>query len=365
MTTRVAVVHEVVSPYRTPLFSALAHRPAIDLTVVLCGEREPRRSWTVELNRVPYPWIMSPSWSFGIGRAEKGTCFVPLGLGSTLDQLQPDVLVVGGYASAPAALALSWARRRKRPVIMWSESIRTGRGGLIRWLKRANVARANAYAVPGRLAAQHLVSLGANPSSIFQASNCIDLTRFRPLRRPPATPRRLLLCGQLIPRKGWHLVPVALAHADPERRAELLVVGEGPGRRHLEESFAARGIRATFTGHVEYDDLPEVLREADSVVFPSLDDVWGFALQEAMACGLPAIASDQAGATSELLHHGRNGWVVKPEVASIARALKILLALSPLEWASMSACARASSARLSIAQAVQGFERAIVAAQAS
>lgn len=365
MTTRVALVHEVVSPYREPLFTALAHQPELELTVVLCGEKDARRSWTVNLDRLPYPWVMARSKAFVVGRVEKWTWFVPHNLPATLDKLRPDVVVVGGYASLPAAVSLHWAQKRKVPAVMWSESIRHHRGGFIRSLKHAMVSRATTYVVPGELARHHLVSLGAPSSQIFRSPNCVDLNRFRPGDSTPRLVRTLLLCGRLVPKKGWHLFVDALAEADAARRTNVLVVGEGPGRVHLEHRFAAHRIRAMFTGHLEYERLPEVFQRADAVVFPTLDDVWGFSLQEAMACGLPAISSIRAGATAELVEDGKNGWVVEPDVPSIARGVNNLLALTPSGWAAMSEAARAAAESLSLDNAVRGFERAIRSADAT
>ena len=365
MSTRVALIHEIVSPYRAPLFATLASRRDLDLTVVLAAEREPRRSWHIELEKLPYPWVMVRSHRLAWGRVEKSTWFVPRGLGRTLRRLRPDVVVIGGYASLPALRALIWSRRCSVPVVMWSESIRPGRGGLVKQLKRAVVRQADAFIVPGGLAGRHLVALGADPESIFTAPNCIDLQQFRPSSTPVGGNRVVLACGRLVPNKGWFLLGAALAEADPGRSVRLLIVGEGPDRERLEKDFAARGISATFTGHVQYNDLRDVFVDADAVVFPSLGDAWGFSLQEAMACGLPAVASDKAGATPELVHDGVNGWVITPDSSSLAEALKKLLALSPEEWSAMGTAARQQAERLSVDAAVTGFQRAVTAARTS
>lgn len=362
MTVRVALIHEIASPYRVPVFSALARQNDLDIIVVLAADREASHSWDVDLNQLPYPWLMAPSKAIVVGRVEKFTWFVPLDMQGTLDRLRPDVVVLSGYANLPALAALRWARRRGAAVVMWSESIRSGRGGLVRRVKRKVVGEADAFIVPGELAARHLEALGADPGLIFTAPNCIDLGLFRPVpckKRQPV----LLVCGRLVPKKGWSLLGPSLEEADPNRRARLLVVGEGPERNRLQAGLAARRIPATFSGHVQYHELPALFATADAVLFPSLDDVWGFSLQEAMACGLPAVASDRAGATWELVEDGVNGWVVAPDVASITDALKKLLGLRSDEWSAMGAAARASAERLSVTAAVKGFRDGIAAAR--
>lgn len=359
---RVALIHEIVSPYREPIFAALASQDDLDVTVVLSAERESRHCWDVDLHNLPYRWMMVPSRALVLGRTEKWTWYVPLDMQGTLDRLQPDVVVINGYANLPALAALRWARRRGAPVVMWSESIRSGRGGQVRRMKRAVVGQADAYIVPGELAARHLGALGADRRKLFTAPNCIDLELFRPTPDKARQPV-ILACGQLIARKGCALLGPSLDQADPDRQARLLIVGKGPERDRVEATLAALRVPATFTGHVQYHELPTLFATADAVLFPSLDDVWGFSLQEAMACGLPAVASYKAGATWELVEDGVSGWIVAPEVASIAIALKKLLAMRSDEWSAMGAAARASAERLSVTAAVEGFRAAIVAAR--
>lgn len=362
MKTRVAVIHEIVSPYRAPLFAALSSQHDLDVTVVLSAEGEARRSWEVDLARLPYPWKMVASRAIVLGRVEKSTWIVPWGMSQVLDCLRPDVVVLGGYANLPSLAAQLWASRRRVPVVMWSESIWPGRGGPVKIAKRTLVRQAHAYVVPGQLAAGHLENLGAHRDRIFVSPNCVDLDLFRPAFRLDRQPV-LLACGQLVPRKGWSLVGPALQEADPDRRVRLLIVGEGPDRGWLEADLAARGVPATFTGHVQYHELPTLFTTASAILFPSLGDVWGFSLQEAMACGLPAVASTRAGAAMELVEDGVNGWLVEPEVAEVARALRKLFALDAHEWAAMSAAARTSAEHLSVGRAVVGFRRALGAAR--
>jgi glycosyltransferase involved in cell wall biosynthesis len=80
-------------------------------------------------------------------------------------------------------------------------------------------------------------------------------------------------------------------------------------------------------GHLERDDLAARYSQADVFVFPSVSDPWGLVLNEAMAAGLPVIATSAAGAADDLVFHGRNGLVVEPfDVAGLAGAMSTLTA---------------------------------------
>jgi glycosyltransferase involved in cell wall biosynthesis len=64
---------------------------------------------------------------------------------------------------------------------------------------------------------------------------------------------------------------------------------------------------------------------AEALVFPTLSDTWGLVVNEAMACGLPIIASDVAGCAADLVHEGENGYVVPAaNVDKLAEAMTAL-----------------------------------------
>jgi glycosyltransferase involved in cell wall biosynthesis len=148
------------------------------------------------------------------------------------------------------------------------------------------------------------------------------------LRLPPALPirgpvRRLLFVGLLVPRKGVHLLLDALA--DPRLPADLTlrVAGDGPERTALEEQAYALGLadRVEFLGFRE--DVPKLLGEADAFVLPSQLEQQPLVLIEALAAGLPCLATDVGGVADQL---GDDGIVVAPNSApALADGLLTLL----------------------------------------
>ena len=74
------------------------------------------------------------------------------------------------------------------------------------------------------------------------------------------------------------------------------------------------------------EQIPEIYALAEALVFPTYSDTWGLVVNEAMACGLPIIASDVAGCVPDLVQDGWNGFVVRPhEVEGLVRAMKSML----------------------------------------
>lgn len=145
----------------------------------------------------------------------------------------------------------------------------------------------------------------------------VDTERFHPRHRSAAWRRRLtggdpeapllLYVGRLATEKrvDW-LRPVL--DALPE--THLAIVGDGPVRLELEERFS--GTPTIFTGYLEGDDLAQAYASADVFVFPSANETFGNVVLEAMASGLPVIAS-RAGGPVDHVADGENGFLLDPE----------------------------------------------------
>lgn len=113
----------------------------------------------------------------------------------------------------------------------------------------------------------------------------------------------ILFVGWLLPRKGIDFLVLALRELlrDPtlrQRRIRLLVVGSGPGRERVEELVTRAGVKeaVSFAGSTPYTRMPEFFRASDLYVLPSIampawQEQFGMALIEAMACGVPTIAT--------------------------------------------------------------------------
>jgi len=92
----------------------------------------------------------------------------------------------------------------------------------------------------------------------------------------------------------------------------LLIVGDGPDRKHLEDLASSLELPAQFAGYVPYKHLPNIMREADVFVHAPRSEPWGVSVQEAMASGLPVLASQGVGSATELLPSDRTEWSFEP-----------------------------------------------------
>jgi|KBSSwiStaDraftv2_1062776.scaffolds.fasta_scaffold176750_2 glycosyltransferase involved in cell wall biosynthesis len=178
-------------------------------------------------------------------------------------------------------------------------------------------AQRGAYAFAHRVvanaeaAASRLRREGVASSRISVVPNGLDLSRYTP-RPLPSKLRRIVAVANLRPGKG-HDTLIAAAPSILERfpDAHFDLIGDGTERESLERLVRERGLTAafTFSGHVE--NVPERLAAADLFTLPSESEAFPNAVLEAMAAGLPIVAS-AVGGICEVVHQNRTGLLVPP-----------------------------------------------------
>jgi glycosyltransferase involved in cell wall biosynthesis len=137
---------------------------------------------------------------------------------------------------------------------------------------------------------------------------------------PPSASRTILYVGRLSAEKGLAVLIDAMADLR-EGDLELLVIGDGPERSALERR-AGPGVR--FIGHLEPAQVRDQMRRARALAFPSLGyETFGMSVVEAMAAGLPVIASDLGG-TREIVGEQAGRLVPAGDVTAWRTALRDL-----------------------------------------
>lgn len=145
-----------------------------------------------------------------------------------------------------------------------------------------------------------------------------ELDRIAPrLDRGLSNPPRLVYAGRLSPEKGVAVLidALGLLARDPNApRPHLTILGDGDERAALEARAASVGCRdrVTFAGQVDRDELSSALDVADVCVQPSLTEGFSKAWLDAMAHGLPVLASNVGAASTVIGTRGERGWLVAP-----------------------------------------------------
>ncbi|HET9723983.1 MAG TPA: glycosyltransferase family 4 protein [Actinomycetota bacterium] len=158
--------------------------------------------------------------------------------------------------------------------------------------------------------------------------NAVDVARFAGAAPADLGPGpKLLFVGRLDERKGFRVAVDAFSRLAARRRElRLVVAGDGPERSAVARLPSEARERITFLGSVANEDLPPIHAACDLFVAPNVGgESFGIVLVEAMAAGLPVVASAIPGFT-EVLRDGVDGLLVRPRdavatEAAIARLL--------------------------------------------
>jgi glycosyltransferase involved in cell wall biosynthesis len=165
-------------------------------------------------------------------------------------------------------------------------------------------------------------------ASALRANELRDLNP--PLDRGLSTPPRLVYAGRLSPEKGVSVLLRALTMLEVNTQPHLFIAGDGPSRASLEPlasaTFADAAGRVTFLGQLDRAALSRCLREADIFVQPSLTEGFPKASLDALAHGLPVIAS-AVGATRALVGSASERGLLVPagDAAALAHAISRML----------------------------------------
>lgn len=347
MTPRLVILTEIISPYRIPLFNCLAQDSDISLHVIFLSENDPGlRQWKIYREEIKFSYEVLPSWRRRIG----GFNFLlNRNVVHALRGASPDAILCGGYNYVASWQALLWARFRKIPFMLWSESNRyDARPGhaLIELLKAQFLRRCDGFVVPGSSAEEYLRAHQIPDDKIIIAPNAVDNDLFGTLAeatRQNATAMRheldlparyILFVGRIVREKGVFELLEAYAALDESLRRQLglVFVGDGPCLAELKRqaSTVKDGI-VKFPGFTQREELAAYYTLAEMFVLPTYTDTWGLVVNEAMACGLPVIGSRVAGCASDLIKEDWNGLLVAPkDVSSLKSAMTRLATLRDL-----------------------------------
>jgi glycosyltransferase involved in cell wall biosynthesis len=173
----------------------------------------------------------------------------------------------------------------------------------------------------------------------------------------------ILFVGRLVKLKGIKLLLQALHKLLSDNFSFILhIVGEGPEKSHLISLAHKNKLseRAVFWGHKDKNDLAAFYSFSNIFIFPTLGDIWGLVLNEALSAGVPVIASKYAGATYDLVLDGINGFIVDPhDIQEMANKIRILIENSRLREEMARNAQKIMQEKFTIEQSAQRFVDAI------
>jgi glycosyltransferase involved in cell wall biosynthesis len=318
--TKVVVLYRVLSHYRLPIFERLNDREDIDLTVVhgcdfpgtkIMNSRAPHRVASIELKS--FPLRLTTSNGLAVAPVSPGLIW-------TLIKLRPDVIICEGASNLPNnLLAYFYAKLFGVRLVQWGlgeikgwkkSLLRRTLDGLIEWMERSANACLS-YSSRGRL---YYESIGVASDRIFVAVNVVDTDNVAK-KIAQLDPQQIhadahadaefvvLFVGALNVEKKVDMLIRAFQQlsAHSQVSTKLIIVGDGDDRERLQSvANEDRTARIEFLGQV-IDGVSRYFLMADIFVLPGLG---GLAISEAMAYGVPVIASIGDGCEVDLLAEG-------------------------------------------------------------
>jgi glycosyltransferase involved in cell wall biosynthesis len=264
-------------------------------------------------------------------------------LGAFLRKARPAVLLSGmAHANFAAILARQLAGFPCRLVVSVHTCFAVGGGYTEKWLDR-NTARIGRVLYPR---ADRIIAVSQAVADNLAESSRLDPSTITVIPNPVVMPESqgaadvvsdhpfltgydppfLVAVGRLSPEKGFDVLIKAHSLLLAHRRIGLLILGEGTERPRLETLVKK-------LGSDDFVDLPgfvesplAYISHATALVMPSRNEGFGNALVEAMACGVPVVATDCSGGPTEILDGGRFGPLAAPDdPAALARAIEQVL----------------------------------------
>ena len=279
--------------------------------------------------------------------------FLPIGLGTYLRRHAAtfDVAHLHACRNAPGAIAAYHLRRTGVPYVL-------APNGTAPLIERRRLVKQAFDAVAGRRILRRaacvlavsdaervqLDDLGIDPAVVRLIPNPVDLDEFTSptsrgsFRRRFALPacdepsgRVVLFLGKLTPRKRLDVLVRAFARLE-QSDAWLVIAGNdmgaGAGARSLVRDLGLER-RTIFTGLLRGHERLEALADADVLVYPSQDEIFGLVPLEALLCGTPAIVADDSGCGEVIRAIGGGQVVPLGDAGALARAIDRVLGARP------------------------------------
>ena len=296
--------------------------------------------------------------------------------------LLPDAILITGWQSFGLLQVLIAAYLAKIPILLrMDNNDKRPRRPLQKLIHRLILGSVR-YVLPVGIANSRYYSQnGITLSRMISSPHCVDNLHFSDsaqLARPARSSLRqswaipdgsfcFLFCGKLQVKKHPSDLLSALElfrRLHPDISIHCLIVGSGNLERQLKDQVSRKHLPVTFAGFLNQQELSSAYVAADALVLPSdFDETWGLVVNEAMACGLPAIVSDQVGCADDLVISDQSGYIYPcGDIEALAKAMA-RMASDPSKAYEMGLKSSALvNASFTVARAAEGVAKAALLA---
>lgn len=329
--TKVAIIHNVVAPYRIPLFEKLSQCPDLENVVVYyCLEQFDKKLCHTAFNSTKemglYKKKILPGFVFSLPLLN-----FPIALNvSIIKEILSndfDVIVLCGFSDITTQLAFLLGKIKNIKLVLWTEM--TGNflnhGDVYTFITKLMINYFDAIIVPSTISKKFHSNLGYPQEKIFISPNCsvdedymksaseyrankIEIKRNLSIHND----KLILFVGRLVSIKGIeNLISAFQKIKNDDKDVGLVIVGDGPLRSELESFCSLRDVY--FQGQVEHKETIKYYSISDVFVLPSRFELHPLVITEAMAAGLPVITTTAAANAFDTIVDKKNGFIIEKE----------------------------------------------------
>jgi glycosyltransferase involved in cell wall biosynthesis len=244
-------------------------------------------------------------WYYQSKRPHRGNIDFIIRLGRRLNNLRPDVIFLHGLAAAPSLLLLDTTQPKGRPFIILRETqanhLKSHKEWFLLAVAHAIVDRIVHLTDEAALGASNKLGILARPKKMVIIPNGIDIAYYSPIEAKRIPSRlRVGMQSRLQPNKDHATLLSAFAYLlrnRPSMDVELHIAGDGATHAEIVRLSTDLGItqRLVMRGTLTGDELRDFLHSLDVYVHCTYGETMSTAIMQALACGLPVVASDVPG----------------------------------------------------------------------
>lgn len=286
-----------------------------------------------------------------------------------LRSVQTRLILTAGYAHLPMVLSSLILRKTgARSVVMFdSNRFDSPRKGIFESMKRFVLSSFDGALIAGTNSRNYLTDLGMSPFRMELACDVVDndsiasqVASVRMERQPPPC---FLFVGRFIEKKNLPLLLSAYQCYRSRCRAgtalPLVLCGSGPVEKDIRKLVDNSYIECIeFAGYIDHPEIYEYYQRARALILPSTQEQWGLVVNEALASGVPVLASDACGCVPELVRDGATGWAFPSgETDALAKAMQKIHTLNAAQLDDMRAQCVATVQEFGLPRFTDGIER--------
>ncbi len=322
MSKRVAFIHPVLAPYQISRYKVLGKLGDLDIHIVLESNTfKERIGWQIEsipgckLHLANSFFVKKKVYNTKFNYREQYTKAYPYGLFQTLNNIKPHAVIFSNPTQYLFALPLLVNKNLKTGLLL-EDTIASQKRKLflVRNARKLLYRRLNFVFLFSRESEKYAEALKLKANK-YRTTWSVDKNWLQIPRKKNDDPKKIsfLYIGQLNERKG--IMPMLQAWNSFNKSYQdvnLLLIGDGPLRKHINYFRKKNKIKnIELLGQIPYKNLKDYYISADVFILPSFEELFGLVITEAMAFGLPVLASTHIGST-ELIQEGENGYLFDP-----------------------------------------------------